>query len=103
MLYILPQIGQSALRNAIEAHARDAEYPITNSIESASFVIGTIRDQFPDEIPPEKKIILKDPTAVDTVPAGAHIFSWYTLVQLGTYVTLCAFLTCERERQEKEK
>lgn len=102
MLFILNGIGNSALRGAIKAHAAEAKYPITEDDASATFFIGMMKDSFPVNTPPENRIILKDPNTVDTVPSGAHLFSYFTLIQLDTAdVTLCKFLTNELKRQQK--
>ncbi len=92
MLFILKGIGNSALRGAIQAHAEEARYPLTEDVTSATLFIGVTSDSFPVDAPPESKIILKDPAKVDTVPSEAHLFSFYTLTRLEGTETLFQFL-----------
>lgn len=92
-VHISPTISRSSeLYLTIADNITSAGFEITEHPATATFFVGMQHDKFRDGIPPNKKIVIVDPTDADTSQPESPSFSQFDLVQVGTNQTLSDYL-----------
>jgi hypothetical protein len=90
---LLPLAEGTVLGNIVAAHIRESGHTKSETVEKASYVVGLADSPWPADITANRRIILKDPGKVDTVPQGAILFNVFTLGRIDNRSqTLCGFL-----------
>jgi hypothetical protein len=93
LIHILPEVGGEVLTPALESHVIESGHTLTENLGEASVVIGRVHSDWDQVKDPAVKVILKEASRVDTVPASAVLFNIFTLILIdGRPVTLSDWL-----------
>jgi len=92
-IHILPSVGISALKDAITETIISSGNQV-GELSDSEYIIGLTDDPNWQKVPDsEKRIILKDPCKVDTVPASATLVNVLSLTMIDNpTVTLADWL-----------